>query len=375
MSVLLDEHLGYVSDAARLEQFKLAVARAVQPGSVVADLGCGSGILGLLCLQAGAAHVYFIDDGPMLDIARQTLTRAGFADRATFLHGRSQQIELTQRCDIVICDHVGCLGFDYGVVGLLDDAKRRFLNPGGRMLPVAVTLELAAVESEACRKRAEGWRAATVPQEFHWLGNLAVNSVHHVSLKRAELLGGAAVLGRIDFLADHVEMFSWTAQLEIAREGVLHGLGGWFQCELAEGIGMSNSPLSEKPVDRSQVFLPLGAALPVQAGDRLKATLLARPDDNLIAWSVEVLATGKRFSHSTWQGMLLSAEDLLRADPERVPRINDAARARDIVLGYCDGRRTVRDIEHAVLREHPGLFPSSGEISRFVAQVLRRDTG
>jgi protein arginine N-methyltransferase 1 len=44
------------------------------------------------------------------------------------------------------------------------------------------------------------------------------------------------------------------------------------------------------------------------------------------------------------------------------------------VLDYCDGHRTVSQIEEAVLREHPDLFPSNEEISRFVAQVLNKDT-
>ena len=48
--------------------------------------------------------------------------------------------------------------------------------------------------------------------------------------------------------------------------------------------------------------------------------------------------------------------------------------ARITVLGYCDGRRTAREIEQAVLRDHPELFPSPEEISRFVAQALGRDT-
>ena len=72
--------------------------------------------------------------------------------------------------------------------------------------------------------------------------------------------------------------------------------------------------------------------------------------------------------------MLLAPEDLIRAHPERVPHLNREGQARITVLGYCDGRRTAREIEQAVLRDHPDLFPSPAEISRFVAQVLGRDT-
>ena len=47
--------------------------------------------------------------------------------------------------------------------------------------------------------------------------------------------------------------------------------------------------------------------------------------------------------------------------------------ARAAVLAYCDGRRSAREIEQAVLRDHPGLYPTAAEISRFVFQVLGRD--
>ena len=68
---MLDEHLGYVADRIRLERFEAAVAAAVRPGDRVADLGCGSGVLGLLCLQAGAGRVIGIDSTAMLEVARR----------------------------------------------------------------------------------------------------------------------------------------------------------------------------------------------------------------------------------------------------------------------------------------------------------------
>jgi protein arginine N-methyltransferase 1 len=72
--------------------------------------------------------------------------------------------------------------------------------------------------------------------------------------------------------------------------------------------------------------------------------------------------------------MVLASDDLIRSNPDRVPRPSAEAAARAVVLGYCDGTRSVRDIEQAVLRDHPSLFPSREEISLFVVQVLGRDT-
>lgn len=371
---MLQEHLAYVADPVRLGHFRAAISKAVKRGDRVADLGSGSGILGLFCFQAGAAHVDFVDQSAMIDVARQTLTRAGLADGASFIRGRSQQVDLSERVDVVVCDHVGYFGFDYGIVQLLQDAKRRLLKPHGALIPAGIKLQLAAIESEQCRELAEGWGAEGIPDEFHWLRDYSVNTVHAVDLKRDELVSGPADLGGIDFSEDQPDFLSWTAELRMERDGIVRGLGGWFDCELAEGVSMTNSPLAAKPIRRPQAFLPINEAVRVKTGDPIRATVMARPADNVTAWTVEFEATGQRFSHSTLQGMLLSPEDLVAANPARVAHPSPEARARVSVLGYCDGRRTVREIEQAMLRDHPDLFPSTSEISRFVARVLGTDT-
>ncbi|MFO1421375.1 MAG: hypothetical protein U1F70_17180 [Candidatus Competibacteraceae bacterium] len=74
------------------------------------------------------------------------------------------------------------------------------------------------------------------------------------------------------------------------------------------------------------------------------------------------------------QVVVALGEYLLRSQPNRAPRLSREGQARIAVLGYCDGQRTAREIEEAVLREHPNLFPSTDEISRFVARALGRDT-
>ena len=370
---MLDEHLGYVADRHRLEAFRDAIARTLEPGDRVADLGCGTGVLGLLCLQAGASRVYAIDATAMIEVARRTMEQAGVADRCTFVHERSQRASPPEPVDVAICDHVGYFGFDYGIVAMMGDARARLLAPGGRVIPQRIRLELAAVESNEARAKVDGWSDEGVPAELHWLAHHAANEKRSVQLAREALLGAPARLGEIDLRVDSPGFFRWTAELAIARDGALHGLAGWFDCELAPGVTMTNSPLSDRAIDRPQAFLPIEEPVPVHAGDTVRATVMARPDDHLIAWIVE-LPSGRRFSHSTWPGMPSLPSDLVRSRPDHVPTLTRNARAAAVVLGYCDGKRTVREIEQAVLRDHPRLFPSAGETARFVAQVLGRDT-
>ena len=374
MSGVLKEHLEYLSLPHRLNLYRAAVEKLVRPGDRVVDAGCGTGVLGLLCLQAGAAHVHAIDSTAAIEVAREALTRAGWAPKTDFIRGTSFQVELPELVDVVICDHVGYFGFDYGLIGLLADARRRFLRPGGILIPGRLKLHVGAVESQKGRQLVEAWQAPGIPPEFHWVRQHGVNSKYAVTLQPDELLTNPAELGCIDLQADNPDFFSWSERLTVLRDGVLHGLAGWFECELAEGVWMTNSPMSDSTIDRPQAFLPIDEALPVKAGDQLDLTLMARPAEHMIAWTVGHPASGSRFSHSTWLGDLLEQERLARSHPEHVPQINRTAHARGVVLGYCDGQRSLAKVQEAVLRDHPALFPSSEEIERFVKMVLSRDT-
>ena len=69
-------------------------------------------------------------------------------------------------------------------------------------------------------------------------------------------------LTHFDLRADNPDFFSWTAELRIERDGAMHGLIGWFECELADGVWMTNSPLADRRIERSQAFLPIAEAVP-----------------------------------------------------------------------------------------------------------------
>ena len=370
---MLEEHFGYVADVVRLERYQSAIRKNLVIDDFVADLGCGSGVLGLLCLQAGAGHVFAVDDSAMIDVARDTIQRVGEGEHTTFIRGKSSQIELPERVDMVICDHVGYFGLDYGIAGFLEDARKRFLKPGGKLIPSRIRLNVAAVGSQRCDELVNAWQSDSIPRAFHWLRKHAVNTKHAVRLARGDVCSAPAVLGEIDLYADHSDFFSWSAELCIERDGLMHGLGGWFECELAAGVWMTNSPLAEQPIQRNQAFLPIDETILVNAGDQVNVTIMARPVDHLIAWVVDFPATGQRFSHSTWQGQILTPEHLLRANPERVPQLGRTGRATATVLAYCDAQRTVAQIEAAILLDHPDLFLSREECSRFIAKVLGRD--
>ena len=374
MAKTLEEHFSYLSDRVKIKQYRTAIDQVVRPEHVVLDLGCGAGLLGLMALRAGAQKVLFVEEGDIIEVARLTIANAGFEDKAEFFQTNSFELTLPEQVDVVVCDHVGYFGFDYGLLGLLADARQRFLKPDGIIVPTALQLQLAPIQSESCRQLVNQWRDGSVPEEFRWVGTSAANTKHSTWLKAENLLAGAETLATLELGLDASPYLSWSTEFTCSQDGALDGVAGWFDCRLAGDITVTNSPTAIERLDRPQAFLPLDAPQAVSAGERIKVTVMARHLDGVIGWIIELPDSGKQFTHTTFNGLLLNGEALDRARPDRVANLNDRGRARQIVLSYCDGERTVAEVQALVQRDHPALFPSPEATMKFVNQVLSLDT-
>jgi len=303
----LDEHYSYLSDRTKVDRYRAAISGLVQPGHVVLDLGCGSGLLGLTALRAGASRVIFVDRGPVIEMARRAVTEAGFGDRAVFFQAVSYELELPYRVDAVVCDHVGYFGFDYDILKLLADAGRRFLRPGGLVVPQRIELKLAPIESSQCRKLVQRWRDGSVPPEFSWVAAPASNLKHAVTLEPPDLLATPVMLASLDLGLDAADFFTWQAAFDVSRDAHLDGLAGWFDCVLHDSIRITNAPGAADRLERPQAFLPLEQPIAVRAGQRIEVTVMARPQDRVIAWTVHLPDTGQKFRHSTFFGLELES--------------------------------------------------------------------
>jgi hypothetical protein len=188
------------------------------------------------------------------------------------------------------------------------------------------------------------------------------------------MLAGAATLATLEIGAEAAPYQSWDAEFRCSRDGTLDGVAGWFDCRLFDDIRMTNSPVAEEGLARPQAFLPLESPVTVSTGEHIQITVMARHLDNVIGWVIELPERGPRYTHSTFNGLMLDREALIRAHPDRAAKLNDRGRARQIVQSYCDGRRSVAEIEALVQREHTELFPSAQATSSFVRHVLEWDT-
>jgi hypothetical protein len=373
MSMILDEHRQYLADETRLGLFRKAIHKVVRPGDVVVDLGSGTGVLGMLACQAGAARVYAIEGGGIIDLAREIAAANGFADRIVHLHGSSTRISLPEPADVLLADQIGHFGFEAGVLEFFRDAGVRMLKPGGRSIPRRIDQWLAPVSYTEAYRNVEFWDTRRAGLDFSVAGVVARNTGYPIDFLRARFLGRPARFASLDPLHPP-RTCKAEVRLTIATSGVLHGIGGFFSSQLAPGVVMTNSPIARRGINRRRVFFPIKAPVRVVKGDRVTVAMSITYEQIMVAWRVEVAdrkgAVRSRSSHSTMQGMLVPLDDLRKIRPTFVPALTPWGAARRTVIDLFDGIRSVAEIERELGQRHPDLFPSLAAASQFVAEVV-----
>jgi protein arginine N-methyltransferase 1 len=375
VSRVIDEHRRYLRDAHRLEAFSRAIAATVRPGDRVIDLGSGTGVLGLLACRAGARVVFAIEATGIVGLASDVRDRNGFRDRMVFVRGFSTDVSLPERADVIVSDQIGRFGFDGNILRFFEDARKRLLRPEARYIPSALELHVAPVEDCRMYERIEFWDTQPGGFDFRPVRGPAANTIYPARFRADSLLGSAALGLRLDLGLETSRRLAFAASLPIERIGVLHGLGGWFHAQMADGVRMSNSPIDPARIRRRQVFMPIGRAIEVATGDRVDARIQVLPEHHVVTWEVRVERRGGHsdlFRHSTLHGMLVTPEELDRTRPGFRPSLTAAGAARRSILELCDGSRTLADIEDEVFRRHGDLFPTRDQAAVFVAEVVTR---
>ncbi len=310
-------HLALLDDARRTRAFDRALAETVRPGDVVADLGAGTGILSLLALKHGAARVYAVEEHPVAEVARLVARENGVEDRLIVVRGRSQEIRLPERADVVVSEMLGNAVLDEDLLALMADARRRFLRPGGRMVPRSVSLLAAPARGRGIGRWRYGVRLDTVRA-------LALHSFTNLSGTRQA--GPAKVL------------WNWKSGRPVRMPLALRGhwraersFGAlvWFRSRLSRSIQLD----SLKGTHWRPAFFPSREPLEGRVDFRLRYEGKDR-----FTWS---------FNGQPPQGSVLG-DDLLLAQislhEDSVPRLPPSRKKVLRALPWVDGRRTVARI-------------------------------
>ena len=111
-----------LADQFRMQCYRRAINQLVQPGDIVADLGTGMGVLAMMAIQAGAAHVYAVENRPqVVAITKEIIARNDMAERITLIEGDAREITIDAEVDLIINELIGDFGTDENIVECVDE--------------------------------------------------------------------------------------------------------------------------------------------------------------------------------------------------------------------------------------------------------------
>ena len=300
---MIDYHRELLADETRTNAFREAITRAVRPGDVVVDVGCGSGILSFFACQAGASRVYAIDQTHAADVASLLARHFGMSDRITVMHGEAKTLELPERADVLLSETLGVTGLDEGIAGIVADARNRFLKPDARVVPRRVGVSIAPVELEYdYEKHVAFWGVDRYGLDFRPLRLFASSSILFAHIRSSAYLDEPREVLSIDLLhpdlKNAAKNAAGNASFAATRAAQLHGFGAFFTATLADGITISNR--EARLTSWSQALLPLEMPVPIKRGASIDVEL--QTDDGK-TWRWRGDAAGEPFDQTTWLAM------------------------------------------------------------------------
>jgi protein arginine N-methyltransferase 1 len=261
----IEFHRRMLADDVRHVAFRAAFERVLKRGrSTVADIGAGTGVLAFFARELGAREVWLYDPGAALALAELVAARNGI-DGLHFVPERSLDVQDPPQVDVVVAEVLGNFAYEEGVLETLRDA-RRFLAPGGALIPQSIVQWAAPVASDRFERDFRTWRSVGHGLDWSDAERVTRNNMYVFAIEPNDLLGAApASWDALEFSGDidskREGRVSWT----LTSDATIFGFALWWECTLVPGVVLSTSPFAAR-THWDQIYLPLLEAIDERDG-------------------------------------------------------------------------------------------------------------
>lgn len=272
----VENHHAMLRDYVRLAAYRRAIERAVTSESLVLDLGCGSGILSFFAVKAGAKKVYALERRPDILLLAGAIAKANGLDQAIeFVEGASSQLEearFNPKPDLLVAEILGNGILEENVLEFTLDARRRFLQPGGRMIPYGLDICFFAFDSGLQHNRLPEVKEFTnlYGIDFSLLGEVmgrkATTRMERFNPMLQTVMSESVMVKSLDFRVLEDSFFVDRFEVVAKQDGRVDSFCGYFKAHLDEDTHLTNSPWAPS-THWTHLIYTLAESIPVKAGD------------------------------------------------------------------------------------------------------------
>lgn len=284
----IEYHRTLISDRVRNEAFHKALAAVIEPGkTVVADIGAGTGLLGLMAARIGARKVFLYETAEVAAVAARII-KANHARNCELIPCHSTEMQDPPRVDVVVSETLGNYALEENIVATLADARKRFLKPGGVLLPSRIRQFVSPVTTPRLHDELTVWDGVGFGIDLSIARTMSLNNVYVRRFAPGELLDAAGTAwDDVDLTRDARSSRKGEASWKLRGAATVFGFAVWWQAELAPGVALSTGP-SDPRTHWEQLYFPLLEPIEGAAGEAIAVSLRSRSSDAAgthLAWT------------------------------------------------------------------------------------------
>ena len=271
----IEYHRTLIADKVRNEAFYKALKAVIVPGkTTVADIGAGTGLLGLMASKLGAKDVYLFETAEVAGVAAKIL-KANNAKNCHIFPCHSTEFQDPPRVDVVVSETLGNYAFEENMIDTLSDAKKRFLNDGGVIIPSRVAQFAVPVIGPRIDTELRAWQSAGKGFDLSIAETMSRNNVYVRTLKPGELLDGGAAAkewDRAELGAGRRSARKGEVSWRLKKSEAIYGFAYWWTADLVAGVSLSTGPGAPR-THWEQLYFPLLAPMQVGPGQSVLLSL------------------------------------------------------------------------------------------------------
>lgn len=295
----IEYHRTLIADRVRNEAIHAALKRVIVPGqTAVADIGAGTGLIGIMAARLGAREVYLYEKAEVAGVAAEIL-RKNKARNCHLMPCHSAEMHDPPQVDVVISETLGNYALEENIIETMADARKRHLKPGGVCIPSRVTQYAAPVVSPRVHAELSVWDHVSGGIDLSSAKTMSFNNAYVRSFAPSELLDegrSAETWDDVDLTRETRSNRKGEAAWKLKTDASIYGFAVWWTARLTEGVVLSTAPDAPR-THWEQLYFPIPQPISARRGQSVSVSLRSRTSEQAgthLAWTaVHFDASGK----------------------------------------------------------------------------------
>jgi len=278
-------HEEMLKDEVRTLSYRKAIIdnKHLFKDKLVLDVGCGTGILSMFAVKAGAKHVYAVDCSDIVHQANQIIMDNGMQDKITIIQKKVEELDLPCKVDIILSEWMGYFLLYESMLNTVIWARDHFLAPEGILLPDRASLFIAGIEDEEYKQDKIDYWDNVYGFNMSCIKKIAIREPLVDTVEGKALVTSANRFYTVNLETVKVEdlIFKNPFAIKVSRTDNIHAFIAWFEVEFSKchkPIIISTSPQSNYTHWKQTVFY-IEDVLSATEGEQISGYLACRPNE------------------------------------------------------------------------------------------------